>query len=163
MGFVRAFFNRPKPSQSDVAKNIERLGLGDFQQVAASQIELGDQYYNRVLMQAKQSFWFALFTTIIGIIFFFVASGLILGRVENMSYISLISGVVVEVVSGIGFALYAHASRQLASFHSRLDRVMLFLFANTVCEHINGNNQERDNTRAELVRIMANYSAQERK
>jgi len=40
---------------------------------------------------------------------------------------------------------------------------MLFLFANTVCEHINGNNQERDNTRAELVHIMANYIRREKK
>jgi len=139
---------------NSVAKNIAGAGAGDYQKIAASQIELDERYYRKVLQQANFSFWWALIAAIIGLFFFLVASGLILQQSGTMANASLISGVVVEVISGIGFTLYAHASRQLASFHIRLDRTMLFLFANTVCEHIKG--ELKETTRAELVLVMAN-------
>ena len=138
---------------NQIIENVASAGNGDFQKIAANQILLGESYYRRVLQQAKYSFWLALVAACVGIVFFLVASGLIFRQIGNFSYISLISGVIVEVISGIGFFLYAHASRQLASFHVRLDRILLFLFANTVCEHIQGD--LKDQTRAELVRSMA--------
>jgi hypothetical protein len=139
---------------SSIVKVIADAGAGDYQKIAASQIELVERYYKKVLQQANYSFWWALFAAIVGLFFFLVASGLILQRSGTIASASLISGVVVEVISGIGFTLYAHASRQLASFHVRLDRTLLFLFANTVCEHIKG--ELKETTRSELVLAMAN-------
>ncbi|SRR6266446_1488706 len=140
--------------ENSVVKTIADAKAGDFQKIAASQIELGERYYKKVLEQANFSFWWALFAAVAGLFFFLVASGLILRELGTISNASLISGVVVEIISGIGFTLYAHASRQLASFHVRLDRTLLFLFANTVCEHIK--NELKETTRAELVLSMAN-------
>jgi hypothetical protein len=142
--------------EDSIAKNIVGASNGDFQRIAASQIELGERYYKKVLQQANFSFWWALFAAVVGLFFFLVASGLLLRQLGTISNVSLISGVVVEIISGIGFTLYAHASRQLASFHVRLDKTLLFLFANTVCEHLQTNLKET--TRAELVLSMANSS-----
>jgi hypothetical protein len=149
-------FQKAHALEDSIAKNIVDAGAGDFQRIAASQMELGDRYYKKVLQQANVSFWWALIAAVVGLFFFLVASGLILRQLETISNVSLISGVVVEVISGIGFTLFAHASRQLESFHVRLDRTLLFLFANSVCEHLK--TELKETTRAELVLSMANSS-----
>jgi hypothetical protein len=159
--FISALFNWRKSPQHDIARDITKVEPGDFQKVAASQIELNGRYYEEVLMYANRSFLVAVIAASMGIGLFIISwVTLFFVHYENISYIGLISGVVVEGIAGIGFALYYRASRQLESFHVRLDKVMIFLFANTVCEHIKDSGQ-KDDTRADLVLTMAHYSAQD--
>jgi hypothetical protein len=128
--------------------------LSEVQKVALAQTALINRYYESVLRQAQQSFVWAIRAAGAGLAFFLLAVGFLLFQQGNVSNISLISGALVEVISGINFYLYARASSQLESFHIRLDRTQHFLLANTVCEILEG--QIKEDTRAELVRTIAN-------
>ena len=77
---------------------------------------------------------------------------------ERISNVSLISGALVEVVAGINFYLYSRASNQLSCFHTRLDVTQRFLLANSLCENLEG--ELKNETRADLVRLIANYKVE---
>ncbi len=72
---------------------------------------------------------------------------------QNASIISLISGSLVEVISGINFYLYGKSVAQLADFQSYLDRTQSILLANSICESLS--EEHKHITRAELVKIVA--------
>lgn len=130
----------------------------NIQQVAASQLALINSYYESVLKQAQRSFLLALAAAIVGSIFFVVAIfSLLLQQPEKLAEISLISGALVEFISAVNFYLYGRTSKQLESFHVRLDRTQRFLLANSVCCTLA--DDARASSGAELVRIIANASA----
>ena len=121
-------------------------------QVGITQLQLISKYHNNVLQQAEQSFRWALIAAGIGLVFFLASiSFLLLKQPTNISYASLISGALVELISAINFLLYGKASTQLASFHLFLDRTHRFLLADSVCENLK-DNKIKDDTRAELIR-----------
>ncbi len=121
---------------------IDRLANADpahVQEVAASQIQLLTTYHNLVLDQAKKSFLWALIAAAIGLLFFIAAvSSIIFLNLQNAAIIGVISGALVEVISGINFYLYNQTSKQLSDFQSRLDTTQRFLLANSICEGLEG-------------------------
>ena len=142
--------------------NVAQANPSNIQEVAASQLGIINNYYKGVLQQAQQSFRWALISAGVGLVFFIGAIGFLVFQKPSTdsnkqflgaSHISLISGALIEVISGINFYLYARASTQLESFHSRLDRTQRFLLANSVCENLEG--EIKQSTRAELVQIIA--------
>jgi hypothetical protein len=149
-----------KDIMSDALKEAIRVGdvsnidPANVQEVAGSQLLIISGYYKSVLRQAQQSFLAALIAAFVGFLFFIAAvSFLLLERPASISYISLISGALVEVISGVNFYLYARASEQLVTFHVRLDRTQNILLANSVCENLEG--EIKQQTRSELVRMIA--------
>lgn len=129
---------------------------GNIQKIAASQIRLLDSYYNAVLSQATKSFNFALIAAVIGLAFFVGAIGFLLNtQTSNVAIISVIGGVIVEVISGINFVLYGKTTNQLAYFHQRLDQTQRFLLANSICESLPGVAKQK--TRSKLVAVIATY------
>src|SRR6266700_21563 len=138
-------------------EDVAKADPANIQQVAASQLAIVNSYYESVLMQAQQSFVWALRAAGVGLLFFIAAvSFILLKQTENVAVISLISGALVDVISAINFYLYSRASSQLASFHTYLDRTQRFILANSVCENLSG--EIKQATRAELVRTIADYS-----
>ncbi len=136
---------------------IEKLAgasPGDIQQIAASQFQLGTNFYNNVLLQSQKSFQWALRAAIVGL-FFFIAAVifLLLQQSANISYVSLLSGALIEVISAINFYLYGRASDQLGAFHVRLDKLQRFLVANSACERIEGGDI-KDSTRSEIIKTV---------
>lgn len=116
-----------------------------------SPIPLLNHYRRRVLQQANQSFALALVAAAIGLIFYIAAvSFLVLRQPTSISFTSLISGSLVEVIAGINFYLYGHTSRQLASFHVFLDRSCRFEASISACEKI-ADNELKDQTRSKLI------------
>jgi hypothetical protein len=140
-----------------IISTVDRLSKtspGDIQGIAGSQIELLSSYYDAVLGQAKESFRWALIAAGTGLAFFLAAVAFLLtDKSQNVAYISLISGGIIEAISGINFYLYRTTSVQLAEFHTRLDRTQRFLLANSLCETLEGD--FRQNARLELIRTIA--------
>jgi len=140
-----------------VIHSVDRLVTakpGDVQQIAASQIELLNGYYHLVLSQAGRSFRWALIAAGIGLLFFLAAvTFLVIRQPQQLATISLISGALIEVISGINFYLYGKTSAQLAEFHSRLDITQRFLLANSLCETLDDESRNRE--RSELIRKIA--------
>jgi hypothetical protein len=130
----------------------------DVQEIAAGQIQLLDEYHEIVLGQARKSFVFAVAAAVTGIaLFAFAVVLLLLEQSTEVAIFSGIAGAIVEVISGIGFYLYAKASGQLAEFQSRLDRTQRFLLANSVCGSLKGS--AKDKARTELIRAIAGMSS----
>lgn len=143
-------------------QSVAKADPGNIQQVAASQLEIINNYYQSVLNQARQSFHWALIAAASGLIFFLVAIGsLVEEKPERLSTVSLISGALVEVIAGINFYLYARASNQLSHFHTRLDLTQRFLLANSLCENLEGDIKHQ--TRAELVKLVSTAQAKPHK
>lgn len=135
--------------------NVAQADPSNIQEVAASQLELINNYYSTILSQAVQSFRWAIIAAGVGLAFFVAAvTFLLTSQQTNLSAVSIISGALVEVISGINFYLYRQALAQLELFHVRLERTQLFLLANSVCENLTGDNQQA--ARAELIRTIAN-------
>jgi hypothetical protein len=121
--------------------------------VGESVLVLNDQYYTSVLQQAKRSFVWALCAAVIGLLFFMAAVAfLLLRQPQNVSYISVICGALVEAISALNFYLYGQASRQLVTFHLPLERTQRFILANTICESLH---QSKEAIRAKLVLALA--------
>jgi hypothetical protein len=142
------------------AKIIERIYLtdpGNIQKVAADQIALLASYYQAVLAQANRSFTLARNAAIIGLLFFLAAIGfLLVTNSSNLALVSSLAGAFVEVIAGIVFALYGKTTAQLADFHQRLDQTQHFLLANSICEALEGEIQQK--TRSDLVMTIATAS-----
>lgn len=99
------------------------------------------QYISQTRLQAQQSFVLSVVTSVIG--FVLVASGVILGIVSNFvggvtistAYLSAISGILTEFISGVFFYLYSTTLRQLNLFHAKMvesENVSVSLLANSL-------------------------------
>ena len=134
--------------------NVARADPSNIQQVAATQLELINTYYTTILEQAVQSFRWAMIAAGIGLAFFiFAVAFMLVSQQSSLPTLSVISGALVEVISGINFYLYGKALAQLELFHVRLERTQRFLLSNSVCEQLKGAEQQA--ARVELVRTIS--------
>jgi hypothetical protein len=143
-----------KTATPSISDSIDRLGNADpkdVQQIAASQIQLLAGYHEIVLAQSRRSFFWALVGSGIGLALFSVAVVVsTLNGIALASIVPLISGSVVELVSGIVFYLYGRTAAQLSTFHNRLEALQRYLLANSICEVLDGD--ERNKARVALIK-----------
>ena len=158
----------PKGVKHDVATEMLRAlppveELADYQFVAArpedvqliarAQVTKLEDYYNTALMQAKQSFKWALVAAGVGSAFFLFAVAVLLTvQSTAVATISIISGALIQVISGLNFYLYNKTTNQLVDFSARLDQTQRFLLANSICESLD---TSKEKTRAALVTTIA--------
>ena len=143
---------------SEPLKNLVNTKMADVQDVVASQMHLLTIYHQLVLEQARQSFRWALKTGMYGFCFLILSILLLLLKQSfEVSLISLISGSLIEFISGIHFYLYNKATLQMAGFHEQLYRTQRFLLANSLIESLDGNLKHQ--TRSELVQVIAEIKA----
>jgi len=136
---------------------ISEAKPGDVQKIAASQIELLNNYHQEVLDQAKKSFRSAWFAAGLGFTVFMVSIFVILlpqneNRIEA-AVLGTVGGVLIEVISAVNFSLYNKAASRMDDFQQRLDKTQRFLLANSICEGLEGRVQQQ--VRAELVRTIS--------
>jgi len=138
---------------------LSKADRADVQEIAASQIQLLTAYHTLVLDQARRSFRWALIAAGVGLGFFLAAVGfLVYQQLANVAVVSLVSGALVEVISGINFYLYGKTSAQLAEFQNRLDATQRFLLANSICESLQGETKQQ--ARWELIRAIARVNTE---
>jgi hypothetical protein len=99
------------------------------------------------------SFYAALILAVAGTGILFWAIKLMMDNKVQGSQLSLLAGVVIQVISGVIFYLYSRTAKQLFTFHVCLERSNRFLLANDLCENIKGG--ENDEMRKELIRFIA--------
>jgi arsenate reductase-like glutaredoxin family protein len=152
--------NRYMLEREGAVQAISEATPGDIQVIASAQIEILDSYHREVLQQAKNSFLWALLSSIAGFSLFLVAVFFPLQKQpKERAIIPLVGGAFVEVIAGVNFYLYGRTTTQLSSFHRRLDRTQRFLLANSMCESIEG--ELKQTTRAELVKTVSAFVDQE--
>lgn len=138
-------------------KNLAESDADDVQKIAATQLELLDDYHKEVLQQAKKSFNVAVGAGIVGLIFFLaVLLNLVKAdsnQKNSFAVVGTISGALIEVISGLNFYLYGKASAQMSNFQKRLDKTQRYLIANSICSCLS--EDFRDASRSELVKIIA--------
>jgi hypothetical protein len=151
LGRIKEQYPIIKGMLKEPIERIYQAGPGDVQKIAASQLELMSGYHQIALIQSRRSFFWALVSASVGLIFFMGAIGFVLHTGNALAaVIPVISGAVVEVIAGIMFFLYGKTTTQLSDFHRRLEVLQRYLLANSICESLEGD--ERNKTRAELIR-----------
>lgn len=129
-------------------REISNTPVDDVQGNAANQISILASYYSEGLTQAKASFRSALIISGIGFFFFLTAVVFVLNRQpRDRTLIPLVSGAIIEVVAGINFYLYGQATKQLATFQSKLNQMQRFLLANSICESLEGDSKQAARTK----------------
>jgi hypothetical protein len=147
---------KDKDSGQDLKNACDKLGEvppGETNLLASKLWNISIAYYEDVKKQARMSFVAALTLAVAGTgILFWAVKLMIDNRVEG-SQLSLVSGVIIQVISGIIFYLYSRTAKQLFTFHVCLERSNRFLLANTLCDNIDGS--VNDEMRKELIRLIA--------
>lgn len=133
---------------------IQQSDPTDFQQIAATQLELANSYYTAVRIQSAQSFLWSRVTSGIGFVFFLAAIVFLIVELGKVSYfgaaVSAVGGVLVEVYAGLIQWQGKQTSNQSKDYHVRLDRIQRFIIANSTCEGLDG--QEKQQMRSEIIR-----------
>ncbi len=146
----------PKDSGARVLKsacdNLAAVPPGETNLLASKLWNISIAYYQDVKKQARLSFVAALALAIAGTGILYWAVKLMMDNRVDTSKLSLMAGVIVQVVSGIIFYLYSRTAKQLFTFHVCLERSNRFLLANTLCDNIKGG--INDETRRELIRAI---------
>jgi hypothetical protein len=143
---------------SDSIARLSKTDPRDVQGIAASQLELLAAYHQIVLAQSRRSFFWAVIGSGLGLLFFIAAvTFALVNGVTVASIFPLISGAVVEVVSGVVFYLYGQTAAQLSNFHNSLEVLQRYLLANSLCETLDGD--ERSKARAGLIRVISESPA----
>jgi hypothetical protein len=135
-------------------ENVAKADPANVQAIAANQIGLLLNYHEIVQAQSRRSFNWALIGAGVGLAFFLIAAGFTIWTGKTVeAIIPVISGAVVEIVASIVFYLYGKTASQMGEFHGRLERLQLYLVANSMCESLQG--EKRDETRSDLIREIA--------
>jgi len=113
----------------------------DIWKLAMSQANMLNQYYAEALDQANKTFYFALFLAIIGCGIFFAGVALIYWDKQYAS-IALISGPVVEVVSGVAISFHEKKLPALVDNSNKMDRMQRYMLAYSLAEKLNDPQKE---------------------
>jgi hypothetical protein len=123
------------------------------QKIAADLLAMGKGYYHDACSRAQQSFKVALGAAVVGMIFFFVACGLVMKGGTDRATLAALAGTTIEALSGIVFVLHFKAVKQFGYFHVCLERMTRFMVANSVVTNIRSS-EKSDETRSLLVKTM---------
>jgi hypothetical protein len=107
----RLYFGLPGSDNSNYFDKLVNINIDN----------LGD-YYRLVKVHSRQSFLISVVSGIVGLIFIII--GISVGfkdnKVENITYISTASGILIEFITSIFFYLYNKNVRQLKEYHDSL-------------------------------------------
>jgi hypothetical protein len=143
----------------EARRKFESTELKNIKEILHIQLQMLENYYRSVLRQANLSFIFALIFASLGILMFFsTIVFMMFGGSGNITTagISVISGTIVQVISGINFILYGRASNQLHTFHKSLESMQNFVLANSICQGLE--EPTKALTCSQLVLIIASAS-----
>ena len=151
---LRAAVKDVSQIQKRAVDQVANADPRNIQEVAASQQEIINSYYEAGLRQSQQSFGWSLIWGGVGFGFLIAAVAVLLYRQPTeIALASVIAGALVEVFAGIYLYLYKHTSDQLAEFRIGLESTQWLLLSNSMCERLEG--EWEQTTRAELIRLTA--------
>ncbi len=147
-------YHRLEPLLQDIKNAYTELSKADsVQEIAASQTKILSNYYLLVLDQADRSFLWAIIASAVGLIFFVAAiTFLLLQESLDVAVVSLISGALIEIISGINFYLFNKTTSQFNDFHIRLESTQKFLLGNSMCDGLDETTKQE--TLSNLIHTM---------
>ncbi|MBV9505205.1 MAG: hypothetical protein JO323_09405 [Acidobacteriia bacterium] len=154
---LKRLFTSTEPVD-DIEQKCQALGsinLSETQKITGKLLEISESYYKDVRLQATRSFNAALSIACVGMLIFFVAIGLFMTGKTDKIELGVVAGTIPEIISGVVFYLYFRTMRHFGHFHVCLERMNRYLTASSISENISCHTK-RDETRAELVKTMAN-------
>jgi hypothetical protein len=151
-------------AQGRIAKKeieaIRSAAADNIQQVGAYNLNLNDMYYESIIKQAKRSFWSALISASVGLVFFLISAAFLLFNKQDAGQLSLITSLgaaLTAFVSGTSFYLYTQAMRHCEAFHLCLARTEIVLLENSICKQIK-EPTKRDAAYASIVENIENLA-----
>ncbi len=139
-----------------IRRSTDELAAADpnnIPQVASKQLAALDGYYELAMIQAKDSFNWALRFAGLGTLFFLGSIALLLYKdSQNIAVVGTISGAIIQFISAINFYLYNKSSEQLQSFRIPLDKVNRSVLANSLCEHLDG--ELKNQSRSHIIKLL---------
>lgn len=163
IAFISIWLNRKRVMVKalDIKEPLKELSTAKgVQEVAASQLTILGEYYNNVLSQSQRSFYFALISAGIGLLFIIAAASfLLLNQLQELALITMLGSVLSGFVSGVNFYLYNKSSSQMEEFHSRLETTQRFLLADSLCNSITDTDKKNE-TRCDLIKTIAKINTE---
>jgi hypothetical protein len=132
---------------------IAEISPNDTQQVASILQRMIVSYYQDVRQQALMAFLVAVGLEIVAV-FFFVLSAIAAIFSQHIAVLTTVSGLLVQVMTGIVFYLYRLSAKQFGGFHICLERTNRFLLANAMAGQLP--EAECASKRAEVVTAVLN-------
>jgi len=160
----RANGSTSQEAQGRIAKKeieaIRNAPADNIQQVGAYNLNLNDMYCESIIKQANRSFWSALISASVGLVFFLLGAAFLLFNKQDAGQLSLITSLgaaVTAFVSGTSFYLYTQAMRHFEAFHLCLARTEIVLLENSICKQIE-DPTKRDAAYASIVENIENLA-----
>lgn len=160
----RANGSASQEAQGRIAKKeieaIRNAPADNIQQVGAYNLNLNDMYCESIIKQANRSFWSALISASVGLVFFLLGAAFLLFNKQDAGQLSLITSLgaaVTAFVSGTSFYLYTQAMRHFEAFHLCLARTEIVLLENSICKQIE-DPTKRDAAYASIVENIENLA-----
>ncbi len=129
---------------------LQQSDAMNFQEIAASILELSNSSYKTVQNQSKQNVLWSRITMVIGLGFFFASATFFITRLENISYMSIAAGALVEVYAGIVQWQGKIIAEQSRECRTSLDRIQRFIVGHSACESLE--NEEKQKVRSDIIR-----------
>jgi hypothetical protein len=144
-------------SLMEKCKEIAKISPDNVQEIASMLQRMIVDYYKDARWQALSAFIAALILEIVAVVFFIYAVYMSVTHdppTNGPATLSVIAGLLIQVMTGVVFYLYAQSARQFAGFHICLERTNRFLLANAMVEHLP--EPERASKRAEVITAVLN-------
>jgi len=159
-GVVLAFFvdKKRKIESPNIKKPLEDLSKAkSVQEIAASQIDMLTSYYSNVLSQSQRSFYFALLSGGVGLLFIMATIGFLISQLsQNLAIVTTLGAALSGLISGVNFYVYNKSSSQMGEFHNRLNKTQNFLVADGMCDKLD--EVTKNQVRSDLIRTLAGIS-----
>lgn len=99
------------------------------------------EYYIISKKQSQKSFQSALFICFIGVFIYFFGIASVLFFNTDITIISIVSGTIIEIISGLFFWLYTQSTKQLHIYHKRLGYTEKYLTVIQIIKELPEDNQ----------------------
>lgn len=135
---------RKRETERIIQQSLNELAKarpGDIQQITVAQLNIDREYCQEALQQGQKSFQLAAKFAPWGIVFIAISSLLLMlltffvGKGDIQAWVALVNifnSLLIEGIPGVGFYMYAQASKQFGVFSERLDRRNRYLIANGI-------------------------------
>ena len=157
------YWSEVKEAKEQKKKYIEKVeeaeGFNIFKYLLLMDSKAIDEYIAQTRLQAEQSFRLSKNVAIVG--FVLISSGIVLGIASSIigltgldvAYLTAITGILTEFISGVFFYLFNRTLQQLNLFHDKMlmsKRVIMAFLSNSFIDDAN----KREETQAELAKVL---------
>jgi hypothetical protein len=148
-GLRRIFQTRSVSALQEQCDKIAQLPVDSVQETASVLQGMIVSYYKDVRWQAMLAFSAAILLEFVAVVFFWKSASMVMDKNIGPASFSAISGILIQIMTGIVLHVYSRSARQFGGFHICLERTNRFLLANAMVEHLPEN--ERCAARREVI------------